>query len=39
MALTLYPGILKAIHLAIGAALVAVTAVAAWLVSRPPTAS
>jgi heme A synthase len=39
MALTLYPGTLKAIHLAIGAAVVAVTAVAAWLVSRPPAAS
>ena len=35
MALTLYPGALKAIHLAIGAALVAVIFVAAWLVSRP----
>jgi heme A synthase len=35
MALTLYPGTLKAIHLAVGAALVAVTVVSAWLVSRP----
>jgi heme A synthase len=39
MALTLYPGTLKAIHLAIGAALVAVTVVAAWLVSRPRSVS
>ncbi len=35
MALTLYPGTLKTIHLAVGAALVAVVVVAAWLVSRP----
>lgn len=35
MALSFYPGSLKAIHLAVGAALVAVTFVSAWLVSRP----
>ena len=39
MALTLYPGTLKTIHLAVGAALVAVIVVAAWLVSRPRTVS
>ena len=39
MAATFYPGTLKAIHLGVGAALVAVTVVAAWLVSRPRTVS
>jgi len=35
MVLTLFPGALRATHLAAGAALVAVLVVAAWLVARP----